>query len=278
MGRAEGAGSAIDPGNPGKAVEAVAAVVRAAVREAGIALPLAALHAGLAGAGRPGPREAVRKGLVAEGLARRATVGSDAEIAFQDAFAGGPGILVLAGTGSMILGRGRDGRVDRVGGWGPLLGDGGSGYAIGRSALRAVARAEDRLDPATDLRATVLSAAGVRDPAELVAWAAGATRSQVAALAEAVAVACQAGDPAATAILESAASELARGVEVLSHRLGPWMGPAPIAFVGGLLGSAGPLRRWMEVALGPRRAGLREGVVDPVRGAGTMALESVLQG
>jgi N-acetylglucosamine kinase-like BadF-type ATPase len=124
----------------------------------------------------------------------------------------------------------------------------------------------------------VFSAARVRDAAELVVWAAGATRSDVAALAQAVAVACETGDPAATAILEAAASELADGVEVLSHRLGPWMGPAPIAFVGGLLGSAGPLRRWMEVALGPRRAGLREGLADPVRGAGTIALESVLQG
>jgi N-acetylglucosamine kinase-like BadF-type ATPase len=141
-----------------------------------------------------------------------------------------------------------------------------------------VVRAEDRLEPATDLRASVFSAAGIRDAAELVVWAAAATRSDVAALAQAVAVAGEARDPAATAILEAAASELAHGVAVLSRRLGPWPGSAPIAFVGGLLGSGGGLRSWMEAALGPGRAGLREGVVDPVRGAGAMALASILQG
>jgi glucosamine kinase len=278
MGRAEGSGSAIDPAHPDRSADIVAGVVRQAMREAGITPPLAALHVGLAGAGRPGPREEVRERLGQEGLTQRLSIGSDAEIAFHDAFHDGPGILVLAGTGSMVLGRGPDGELDRVGGWGPLLGDEGSGYAIGCHALRAVARAEDRLEPATDLRATVLSHAGVPDAARLVVWAATARRPQVARLAEAVAVAALAGDPSARAILEDAAAELARGVEVLSQRLGPWGGAVPVALVGGLVAPGRPLRSWIEAALGPRAAGLQERVVDPVRGAGGLALEALLQG
>jgi glucosamine kinase len=216
--------------------------------------------------------------LEGEGLATRITVGSDAEIAFHDVFPTGPGILVLAGTGSMVLGRGHEGGVERVGGWGPLMGDEGSGYDIGRNALRLIARSEDGREPRTDLRAIVLSRTGLSQATDLAAWAASAGRPQVAALAEAVAVAEEVGDPAAAAILDEAAGELLRQTESLVDRLGPWEGPIPMAFVGGLLGPGGPLRSRVEAALVRQGALPREQVVDPVRGAGRMALGTLLQG
>lgn len=71
------------------------------------------------------------------GLARRVTVLSDAEAAHLAALGGRPGLLVLAGTGSIVLGRGARGRWVRAGGLGPLFGDGGSAFALGRDWLAA---------------------------------------------------------------------------------------------------------------------------------------------
>jgi N-acetylglucosamine kinase-like BadF-type ATPase len=67
----------------------------------------------------------------------------DEEIALDAAFPGGAGVLVIAGTGSNILGRTSKGHRLNVGGWGPMLGDQGSGYWIGHQALRAALRALD---------------------------------------------------------------------------------------------------------------------------------------
>jgi len=71
------------------------------------------------------------------GLAQRVTVLSDAEAAHLGALAGRPGLLVLAGTGSIVLGRGPTGGWVRAGGLGPLFGDGGSAFALGRDWLAA---------------------------------------------------------------------------------------------------------------------------------------------
>src|SRR5271163_3500840 len=74
----------------------------------------------------------------------------DEEIALDGAFRGGPGILIIAGTGSNVLGRAADGTMYQAGGWGPALGDEGSGFWIGQEALRAGFWAKDR-GIATDL-------------------------------------------------------------------------------------------------------------------------------
>jgi glucosamine kinase len=68
----------------------------------------------------------------------------DEEIALDAAFAGGPGILVIAGTGSNAIGRAPGGSLFGAGGWGPVLGDEGSGYWIGLAAIRAALRVQDR--------------------------------------------------------------------------------------------------------------------------------------
>ena len=78
------------------------------------------------------------------GLARRVTVLSDAEAAHLGALGGGPGLLVLAGTGAIVLGRGARGGWVRAGGLGPLFGDDGSAFALGRDWLAAVHPARAR--------------------------------------------------------------------------------------------------------------------------------------
>ncbi len=76
-------------------------------------------------------------------LARRVRVISDAEAAFMGALGDSSGVLVLAGTGSIVLGRTSQGRWVRRGGLGPLLGDEGSAFWIGREWLKATTRAEE---------------------------------------------------------------------------------------------------------------------------------------
>src|ERR1700736_1868128 len=73
-------------------------------------------------------------------FARRVVVISDVEAAYLGALGGTAGVLLLAGTGSIALGRDRRGRFPRAGGLGPLLGDDGSAFAIGRAWLRGDAR------------------------------------------------------------------------------------------------------------------------------------------
>src|SRR5690606_32133686 len=153
----------------------------------------------------------------------------------HDAFGSGPGLLVIAGTGSVAWGRAEDGRAARAGGWGHLLGDEGSGYALGLEALRAVVRAHDGRAPETTLRDAVLSHARARAPEELIAWAATAAKADIAALAPRVAAAAREGDAAARAIVDRAAHDLAGHIRALHARLGPWSAPPAVAMTGGLL-------------------------------------------
>jgi len=272
-GRREGEGSAIDPRDPEAAVTQVESVVRALAGEAGVSLPLAALAVGLAGAGRPHVRKAVARRLERTGLARRVLVESDADGAFRDAFGAGPGILVLAGTGSVAWGRAEDGRRDRVGGWGPLLGDEGSGYALGVEALRRVAWSVDGRGPDTVLEETVPRALGLPGSDALVDWVAGASRREVAALVPLVAQAARDGDPVGERLLREGAEALAHHARVLRQRLAPWAGPTPLALAGGLLDPDGPLRARVEAVLDPASWRLHTPRVDGARGAARAALE-----
>lgn len=123
---------------------------------------------------------------------------------------GGSGVVVVAGGGSIAYGRTDDGRDATAGGDGYLLGDEGSGYDIGRSALRAVLRAADGRGEPTRLTQAVLDAFGVSGAQEIkdVVYAPGFGRERVAALAPLVAEAAEVGDAAAIEILRRAGEGL----------------------------------------------------------------------
>lgn len=140
LGAADGGPGLIDPAAPGDAAGSVAAVAREAARRAQIRLPVSALWAGLAGAGNEQARADVEKELRDARLARRVVVGSDVEAAHADAFGDGPGVLLVAGTGSAVRAVDPQGEVVTVGGWGALLGDECGGYGIGLQGIRAVLR------------------------------------------------------------------------------------------------------------------------------------------
>jgi len=235
--------------------------------------PVAALCCGLAGAGRDPERIALEEALRATGVADRVRVTTDAEIAMADAFgADGAGILVIAGTGSIAWGRDAHGRTARAGGWGLLLGDEGSGYALGMAALRTVVRAHDGRVPPTALTGAVLDATGVPAPEGLIAWTAAASKGEVAALAPAVCAAASAGDPAAAEILDTAARELARHVAALHGRLAPWLEPPLLALAGAILAPGGPLRAPVMAAVDPiATLRLLDRPIDAAAGAATLA-------
>src|SRR5439155_10166096 len=122
--------------------------------------------------------------------------------------------------------------------WGYLLGDEGSGYALGLGALRAAARAADGRGPATRLGADVLRELRLGGPSELVPWlhgGGGRGREEVAALAPLVRTAAAEGDDIARRLLEEGAAELAAAAAAVARRLGLEGRAVPVAVAGGVL-------------------------------------------
>jgi N-acetylglucosamine kinase-like BadF-type ATPase len=240
LSRADGPGAAVRPGRALASAGVIAEVVRRAL--AGIGrLGGDVLVVGAAGAGRDPERTELQKALRAETLADTVVVTTDIEIALEGAF-DGPGIVVSAGTGSIAVGRDRQGKRRRIGGYGWQMGDEGSGYGIGRAALGAVSRAYDGRSPRTALTDRVLTITRSTDFDALVRWAAGASPAEIAGLAPAVLQVAAQGDPLAQGIADYAARELCQ----LAICLLPLLDVAPpvgVALTGGLLTNDVPLRR-----------------------------------
>jgi glucosamine kinase len=266
LARADGPGAAVRPGRALASASIIAEVVRGALAQVG-RLAGDVLVVGAAGAGRDPERDELRKALRGEGIAGRVVVTTDIEIALAGAFEDGSGVVVSAGTGSIAVGRDRDGRRHRIGGYGWQMGDEGSGYAIGRAALGAVSRAHDGRSPRTALTERVLAAARSADFDALVRWAAGASPAEIAGLAPHVLAVAAQGDPLAQGIADYAARELCQLAIVLLTTMDVDQ-PVGIALTGGLLSADQPLRRSVLTRL-QEESGFRtiEDPVDAVLGA-----------
>lgn len=269
---AEGGRSRVSPGNADASAKVIAALVRQALGEA--MLPGAAeprvLYCGVAGVGREIEQRSLSSALEAENLAEHVVVDSDGAIAVFDAFADGPGILVIAGTGSVAHGRGPSGKTGRCGGWGPVLGDEGSGAWIGKRALAIVTAAADGRERETALTGAILTATQTTDPVDLIPWAAAASVNDIAALAPAVMSAAAAGDARANSLITLAAEELIVHVRALTSQLfGDDRTTVPVAVSGGALKKGTLLRKRVEQRLRSAVPGarLRQEEVVPVRGA-----------
>ena len=247
LAEAEGPGSAVAPGHAPESARVIAATVAAAIEkivEGDRTLSL--LLVGVAGVGRKDERENLAAALEDLDVAEEVIVETDAEIALEDAFNGGAGIILIAGTGSIAHGRGPTGTRARCGGWGPKLGDEGSGAWIGRRALGIVAAAHDGREPPTALTGAILTAAQLNEPEELIPWAAAADPKTLAALAPIV-FSTAATDPRAKSLVDLAAEELVLHVRALSQRLfGDERADIEVAFAGGLMKKASPLRKRVE--------------------------------
>jgi anhydro-N-acetylmuramic acid kinase len=233
---------------------AATSALRAVLERVAEGLPpgtvIVGVHAALAGAGRPEDAEPIRDYLLGlhgmptlqpclQGVPDDGVSVSNDAVAVLAAAAVASGIVVIAGTGSLIWGRNAAGATARAGGWGYLLGDEGSGFDLGRRALMAVLADHDRQVPLSPLSAALLHDLGLTDPPELVGRIYGSAdaRTDIAGLAPAVLRQAEAGDNAATALVQESIDHLTGQVRLVADRLGYRDTPCPVVCSGGLFQS-----------------------------------------
>jgi N-acetylglucosamine kinase-like BadF-type ATPase len=170
----------------------------------------AAICLGIAGVDRPNDADVVRGIMQRIGLNSRIVIVNDALIALETGAPGQPGVVIISGTGSIAYGRNAAGEAARSGGWGYVLGDEGSGYWIGRAALRAVLREADLRGPRTVLTQMLLDHFQVTQPQLLLheVYHHHLKPAAIGALASSVQAAFSQGDEVAAGILRGAADEL----------------------------------------------------------------------
>lgn len=214
------------------AAGAIARAVTALVADRAFTLFVAA-----AGAGRDSiARELEERLHAAFPAAENIAVEDDTKVALRSAIPQGPGVVLIAGTGSVAYGENDDVRA-RVGGAGYLLGDEGSAFSIGFSALRLLARVYDaraRSDETTELVARALS---VHDRSTLLAftYAAPLDVRRVAGLAPGIVALAGEGNRASTKIVQNAAGDLAELARAAVQQVNLAQSSPTIAFRGGLL-------------------------------------------
>ncbi len=262
--RSEGPGSPMRAGTGTTIARTVSDLVRPVLMRSRT-VRADALVVGAAGAGRESEREELRAALESERLAWRVIVTTDAELARAAAFEGGPGVLLVAGTGSIAVARDESGTARRVGGLGWRMGDQGSAYWIAERALMAVGAMHDGLGTVTHLAEALCTAAKVPGIAGLVHWSTTASPAAVAALCPAVFDCARAGDPVAAAVRDDAVDALAQ----LATAAGA--PPLSVALSGGLLAPGRPLREPVIASITRRGATVLDRKVDPCRGAIVLA-------
>ena len=224
----------------------------------------------LAGAGRRPERMAIAAMARSGGWAQRVKVVSDAQGALTGAHGGGPGLIAISGTGSIVLGRDESGREARAGGWGPLLGDDGSGYSIGLEALRAILRAEDGWGEKTLLSGELQEAMKLKDWSRLVQkiYNREIDREHIAALCPLVFATARRGDGTALSIISAAGNALGRQVGAVVGRL-RLRGAVALSCTGGVFKEREML--WPSMQRAARQEvdnlQLREPLLPPVLGA-----------
>jgi len=221
------------------ALAALETAIREAFAAAGVSgLGVQAACFGLAGAGRSAEQRLVREWAEQRLGTAAVEVVEDALLPLEAGTPEGWGLTVIAGTGSMAFARNAAGQTARSGGWGWLLGDEGSGYALVQAALRAIIRAAEGRGPTTGLTERLLAACGLAQVEELVEYVYGrADRAALAALAPVV-LECASSDAVAHRLVQEGAAELATLAATAAARVA--LPPAvPLALSGGLfLGSA----------------------------------------
>jgi glucosamine kinase len=195
-----------------------------------------AASVGVASASLPGIVEWITA-VLQDFKAERSEVVGDEVIALDAAFHGGPGILVIAGTGSNTIGRAADGSRECAGGYSSRLGDEGSGYWIGVNAVRRALHAYDREEP-TQILTKVGEIWGTHSLEDLVNLGDSTPGPDFAALAPAINELAEAGDPVAVGILKQAAADLVDFVLLVRRKLRSKHkieGEVPVAWTGGVV-------------------------------------------
>ncbi|HYM68675.1 MAG TPA: BadF/BadG/BcrA/BcrD ATPase family protein [bacterium] len=267
------------PGGRERARRAVGAALETALRAADLGpVEFRAAEFGMTGINAGTDRARAFTEVVGEVLrAQTARVDNDASIALAGALACGPGVMVIAGTGSVALGLDPAGREARVGGWGYIFGDDGSAFAIGRAGVHAALHARDGSGPGTALVDRIPPAIGMDVDAIPMAFYEGRLdRAQVARLSRVVTVAAAAGDGVARRLVERAAASLADLVAAVIRRLTWPEGATPVAPVGGVFDAGPVVLKPMRLALAATAPGavLVPPRYEPAAGALLLALRA----
>ncbi|MBD0325684.1 MAG: hypothetical protein ICV68_04600 [Pyrinomonadaceae bacterium] len=235
------------PSNPLRVgVVNAAAAVKEAVDKACVAASIergeiVAAEVGLAGVRRGDLRKRMREALTGLGIHTLEVV-TDADIALFGATDGAPGLVVIAGTGSICCGTNARGVHFCSGGWGTLMGDEGSGSWIARRALQAVAQAADGRGPKTKLTQATLAYFNVAtlDELAMAIYAPSMTNDRIAGLGRHVIEAAKDNDELARSIVLSAGRELGAAAVAVIRELRMGREKFQVAYVGGVF-TAGDL-------------------------------------
>ena len=235
-----------------RAVASIRAAVDEAARQVGAATPFRAAWIGLAGVDRPNDRDRLLPHL--NTLATIVRLTNDAELALTG-LADAVGVAVIAGTGSIAVGRDAAGTMARSGGWGHIMGDEGSGYELGRLALKAAARAADGRGPQTALLPAILREWKLARPDAMIdhVYPEG-DKGLIARLSALVFAAARAGDAVAERIVHDSAVELALTALAVGEMLDFPDRRLPLALAGGLLLHETDYRAMMLRRIRRRRA------------------------
>jgi glucosamine kinase len=243
---------------------------------------IGAVVAGVAGAGRSSDQQNLLEGILREAELRNLqlpnlAVESDARIALEGAFGGKPGVIVIAGTGSIVFGKDEQGKIYRAGGWGRLIGDEGSGYAIGQQAFRAIAQSLDDKSKKTKLTKRFDEKFGLNSQ-EAIIHALYKENFDIASVMPTVIEVASKGDAVAKKILDTAASDLAGNIEIVLRKMDtkPRRIPKrPLALIGGLLAHDQYYSRKIISVIRKKSlpVSIRQAESSPVVGAAVMAIE-----
>ncbi len=208
----------------------------------------------------------------------RIGVDHDCRIALAGGLSGRPGIVQIAGTGSSTFGINAAGEGWRVGGWGQLISDEGSGYWLGVQAMRGAVCAYDGRIESTLLYDAVMDALHLTDINDIMPriYVQGLAKDEIAGLAPLVLDAARRGDGAAQAIIQEGAEQLAQCVEAAAKRLGMTDEHLEIALVGGLFQAGEIMVQPFRAAVGKRLASfeLIPAELPPAVGAAILALQA----
>lgn len=201
----------------------------------------AGLCVGAAGISNPLVSRILREELEQAGFRGKSRFCGDQEIALRGAM-DGPGVVVIAGTGSICFGKNASGETARSGGYGHLIDDGGSGYALGRDVLSSAVRSMDgRAKDSGILQAVCDRVGGGAEKIVPFVYAPETDKSAIAQFSAIALEQADRGDPEALRILDQGAQELAQLVSAVQERLDLFQ--CRIALLGGLLETDNPYRR-----------------------------------
>jgi glucosamine kinase len=251
-----------------QAREAFAAAIRQACAVANVtAAQIERTCVGVAGAARSEIAEIVRQ-VLSQLVAGEIEVVGDMVVALEAAFGAGPGVAVIAGTGSIAYGRNSTGRTARAGGWGFAISDEGSGHWIGRSAVAAAFRAYDE-GQSTALLQSLMRTWEVGTREQMILVANGSPPPDFPGLMKTILSAADAGDPIARTILTQAGAELAALAKIVIARLFAGSETVPVAMSGGVFRNCALVRQAFYDSLRSECPGvsLNANVIDPVKGA-----------